>query len=75
MSIIIHPAGAKGLSLRAKSKSQLLWPVDVDTGRMYEAQSCPTPQGGTLSPYCEGDVQDTTLVHNHRVVSTTKETL
>ena len=75
MSIIIHPAGAKGLLPRAKSKSQLLLPVDVATGKMYEAQSCPAPQRGTLSPYCEGDVHDTTLVHNHHLVSATKETL
>lgn len=52
----------KVLSLRAKTKSQLLLPVDVVTGRMHEKKSCPTPQGRSLSPYCEGDVQDTTTL-------------
>lgn len=74
MSIIISSCWSKR-SLRAKSHSRLLLPVDVVTGRMCETQSGPTPQGDTLSPYREGDIQDTTLVCNHHLVSAMNETL
>jgi len=75
MSIFICPAGTKGLSLRSKRKSEQLLPVDLVRSRTYETQSCPTPQGGILTAYGKGDVQDPTLVCNYHLVSSTKEIL